>query len=495
MADGAAHDYIGERDAAARNVMRKVLPLLLALLAGCASVPHKHLKYGASSGGSEVGSFPLASQLTGTERMLGDQAGVTVNITPQQIETFIGVPNGLSLPLSVANGGTGANTSGAGLLNLLPSLVSGDCLGNNGSVAQWVTCGSGGGGGFNSLTSGTNTSASMIVGTGASLSTTGSGTISATTASALGATPSQCTGGQYATGVAANGNANCGTPTGSGTVNSGTAGDLAYYATSTTAVSPLVLGGGLAISGTTIAPSNINRTVAGTTDTVSCTTDAFKGITYTSSSSTAVSLPQATGSCGYGFGFFVHNAGTGTVTITPTTSTIGGASSLAVAPGRDCEIDTDSSSGNYDVFACSALISVSGISVGLSMPTGWTVTGSPVTGTGTLTAAFAGPVVGGTKFTYAATGCAPSASSGGATAGTVTLASGPCTQLVITMNGGTGLTAPNGWACNVGDRTAEAAGTFIPAWYESSSTTTTATIPIPPSVGSTDVIRFSCMGY
>jgi len=38
----------------------------------------------------------------------------------------------------------------------------------------------------------------------------------AATATALAATPSQCTGAQYAQGVAANGNANCATPTGSG---------------------------------------------------------------------------------------------------------------------------------------------------------------------------------------------------------------------------------------------------------------------------------------
>jgi hypothetical protein len=38
----------------------------------------------------------------------------------------------------------------------------------------------------------------------------------AATATALASTPSQCAGGQFATGVAASGNANCGTPSGSG---------------------------------------------------------------------------------------------------------------------------------------------------------------------------------------------------------------------------------------------------------------------------------------
>jgi hypothetical protein len=106
-----------------------------------------------------------------------------------------------------------------------------------------------------------------------------------------------------------------------------------------------------------------------------------------------------------------------------------------------------------------------------------------------------GLIVKGTKFTIAATGCTPSATTGGATAGTITLASGPCTSIVITMNGATGLTAPNGWKCSVGDRTAQAAGTYIPEWYENSSTTTTATIPIPAAAGATDVISFACTGF
>jgi hypothetical protein len=48
-------------------------------------------------------------------------------------------------------------------------------------------------------------------------STTGN----AATATALASVPSQCTGGQFATGVAASGNANCGTPAGSGNVSAG----------------------------------------------------------------------------------------------------------------------------------------------------------------------------------------------------------------------------------------------------------------------------------
>jgi len=65
---------------------------------------------------------------------------------------------------------------------------------------------------FSALTTGTNTSAAMHVGTGASLNTTGAGTIAATTSAALASSPSQCTGTQFAQGIATSGNANCATP-------------------------------------------------------------------------------------------------------------------------------------------------------------------------------------------------------------------------------------------------------------------------------------------
>lgn len=99
------------------------------------------------------------------------------------------------------------------------------------------TCGSGGSG-FDDISSGTNTTASMVVGAGASLSYTSTGTISATTSAALAANGTNCDAGAASRGVDAAGNAEgCFTPTGSGTVNSGTAGQLAYYATTDAAVS------------------------------------------------------------------------------------------------------------------------------------------------------------------------------------------------------------------------------------------------------------------
>lgn len=72
--------------------------------------------------------------------------------------------------------------------------------------------GSGGGGGssaFGDLTSGTNTSATMTVGTGAAIAASGSGAIAATTAAALAANPSDCAGDTFAQAIAASGNLTC----------------------------------------------------------------------------------------------------------------------------------------------------------------------------------------------------------------------------------------------------------------------------------------------
>ena len=76
---------------------------------------------------------------------------------------------------------------------------------------HWVPANGGGGSlSFSSLTGGTNTSAAMIVGSGASMSVSGSGTIAATTAAALAASPSNCSSGSYPTGINTGGAAqNC----------------------------------------------------------------------------------------------------------------------------------------------------------------------------------------------------------------------------------------------------------------------------------------------
>lgn len=106
-------------------------------------------------------------------------------------------------------------------------------------------------------------------------------------------------------------------------------------------------------------------------------------------------------------------------------------------------------------------------------------TGGYVKGAGLMSAA--------TKFTTS--GCSVSSTTGGATAGKFTVGANTC-SVVITMNGATGLTAPNGWACSIQDRTAP---TILAE--QSADSTTTATFSIPSGAGATDVFSFSCIGY
>jgi hypothetical protein len=244
------------------------------------------------------------------------------------------------------------------------------------------TCGSGGGGSsaFNSLTSGTNTSATMLVGSGASLAPTGTGTVTASglTSTALAAPPAiggttpaagafssltdagvtgstQCLQANSAGLITGTGSA-CGSGGGgSGTVNSGTSGQLAYYGSTGTAVSGLNVGTNLAISGTTLGFSQGLNAQTGTSYAMQ-TTDAGKLVTFSNASAVAVTLSQAT-TTGFtaGYSFDVENLGAGLVTITPATSTINGLSSFTVPTNMGCTISSDGT--NYQVSACTAALS------------------------------------------------------------------------------------------------------------------------------------------
>lgn len=69
---------------------------------------------------------------------------------------------------------------------------------------------------FSAITSGTNTAAAMVVGSGASLDYTGTGTIHAKTVAAFDHSPTNCTGSNFTVGINADGSSNCAVPSGSG---------------------------------------------------------------------------------------------------------------------------------------------------------------------------------------------------------------------------------------------------------------------------------------
>lgn len=95
----------------------------------------------------------------------------------------------------------------------------------------------------------------------------------------------------------------------------------------------------------------------------------------------------------------------------------------------------------------------------------------------------------GTKFTTS--GCSVSSTTGGATAGKMTLGANTC-SVVITMNGASGLTASNGWSCHANDETTAAGNTQL---YFSANNATTATLSVPATAGTTDVVDFACTAF
>lgn len=428
---------------------------------------------------------------------------------------------------------------------------------------------------FSALTGSTNTSAAMVVGTGASLAVTGSGTIAATSAplsgiSGLGAgiatwlaTPSSANLAAALTDETGTGSAvfgtsptlttpNLGTPS---AINLSNATALPLSALANLGTTTTVLHGNAA-GNPSFAAVNLATDVTGTLPSGNGGTgNAFFAVSGPASATKTYTFPNASATVlTTNAAVTVAQGGTGVATLTTHgvllgegTSNVSSVAAMAadtLLQGQGATSDptavaltscsSASSALTYNTtthaFGCNTISGSGTVNSGTSgqlayyassgtavsplttplpligyatasLPTCNTAAKGEIAYTTDSTAAlvfctgstWAG--TGGTQFTYTATGCTPSAAAGSATAGTITLASGPCTSIVITPNGAQGMTAANGYHCNVGDRTTQNAGTWIPSWGESASTTTTVTIPIPAAAGATDVISFSCTPY
>ena len=315
----------------------------------------------ASAQTAEIGSYPnAATPLIGTERLLGDQSATsvypciacTVNLTPLQLSNFVASQAYNEALLFNNNGSIGG---------IIPGAPGQYCLQWSSLIAPptLVACtgGGGGGGAFSSISSGTNTSATMIVGTGASLSASGTGTISATSSTISLSLTGNPTNGQY---WGYNGTIQGWfTPTGSGTVTSSVAGDIAYYATTGTTVTGATLGTGLCIvSGVTgiCEPVTINTGNSYTVAAAWCGSQQA----FTSATAVAVSLPAGTGSL-TSCQFDIAVEGAGKVTVTPAGGVDVNASTnpIAAAQNSQCSFNADNS-GNWHLIGCTALISGSG---------------------------------------------------------------------------------------------------------------------------------------
>lgn len=351
------------------------------------------------------GTNTAAAMVVGTGATLGVSGSGTINATTLGSATFAspGAIGGTTPAAVTGTAITGSSITDSGITGLTQCVhaSSAGLLSGTGS-----DCGSGGSTAFSALTSGTNTTAAMVIGTGGSLGVTGSGTNTATAVPVTGVTgmgtgvgtflvtPSSANLAAAVTGETGTGSlvfgtapsissptvataetlsfitgltqclhvnssgvlsgtgADCGSG-GSGTVNSGTAGDLAYYATTGTAVSQATVGSGLTLASGNLTTTAVLNAQTGTTYTI-LATDSSKLVTFSNASATAVTLPVATTTgFGAGFSFDVQNKGVGTVTITPTTSTINGSSTLVVATNQGCSVTSDGT--NYQVSACTAL--------------------------------------------------------------------------------------------------------------------------------------------
>ena len=197
-----------------------------------------------------------------------------------------------------------------------------------------------------------NTSTTFLAGNG-----------NAVTATAFAATPTQCSGGSpIATGIAANGNANC-TSAGGGP-GSGTANALAVWNPTPTSLGS-ILGSvtGYQLTATNgaapafSAPGITERNNSGSTDAILCDSattvqDRYKLVIETNATSTAVTLPdQSTSGCGSNFTYAVAAGGSGTVTTSRTstntfsilngTSLTTGATSFPLTSGQCATVSGD----------------------------------------------------------------------------------------------------------------------------------------------------------
>jgi len=242
--------------------------------------------------------------------------------------------------------------SGTGLLTCLTSAGTNAC-----------PTGSGGGGSFSTITSGTNTGQAMVVGNSSSLTTTGTGSIVATAVPYSGITsfPAACGASPhfFATQLG---------PTNQGCTQANftdLAGTIALSQTPLTTVGDVLsvsavpaltrVAGGLTgsiLMSTNGSPASFSppgiagRTAAGTSDTILCDSgtalrDRGATVKYTSGSAIAVTLPQAGSSgCGNNFVTKLFVTGAGTATVTPTVSTINGNATLPITQNGWCVISS-----------------------------------------------------------------------------------------------------------------------------------------------------------
>jgi fibronectin-binding autotransporter adhesin len=477
-------------------------------------------------------------------------SSITFGATAQALGSTVTNLNAVNVGPTTA--GTGGFTTLLASSTVTFSGISGSIQCLHVSSAGVVTgtgsdCGSGGGSSaFSALTSSTNTTAAMVVGTGASLGVSGTGTIAATSApgSGITGTVALANGGTSASLTASNGGIFYSTAS-AGAILTGTAtAGLALLSGATaaptwSASAPALLGANniFTANGALSTGSGPGALFNGTwiTGGSATTTKPYflietSGATSTgwSTSGTALGINASSG-CGSSERLIdAQNNGTtefnvqcnGNVAITASL-TIGAANSINpasfAANGFSLLTSNNSTASAVGLKLASGTWSqTSGSNVAVEViPTYNQASGTAsntdllinrtqtAVGSGTQRL-FDAQVGGSTKFnisntgysqglafqsigtTFSVSGCATtSALTGGATAGSFsTTTTGTCTA-VVTFGGAA--TATNGWNCSVSDQTT--ANLF----RQTASSATTATLSGVSATG--DTISFSCIAY
>ena len=346
-----------------------------------------------------------------------------------------------------------------------------------------------------------NTGAAMVVGSGASLATSGSGSIAATavgsgtylpylTAGVPGAATaaqvvslfSTCSGSQYlgADGACHNDSGGC-----------------AYGLT----LGNVVVGGGAGNCATAVSSMNVaNPGIS--TEAITITSQAAGDLAFSVRAATSQSVPIAAftrasdGSTAQGAAVLIQQNGTQMLLTVPLLTLYNGSSNPAFAYnsgsvflGGSAELFGFSSATNPYSAGCDTCFSrisagLFGAGSGAQGSTAGSISLTNLTAAGTITAPFVEST--GTKFTIS--GCSAGTTVGGAAAGSfLSGTSGTCT-VVITLNGATGATAPNGWTCYASDLT-------TPADILTQSASSTTTCTITGTTVSGDKLQFMAMAF
>ena len=291
-------------------------------------------------------------------------------------------------------------TTGQAPTGILPSGNATGCASLGGSPA------------FSAITTGSNTAATMTVGTGATLTVSGSGVNNANELNGATVPASAAL-------VATNGSSQ---------------------------FAAITLGNGLGIASSVLGSTYSLRQVSGTTDTIT-SSDCANGVQYTSSSAVAVTLNNVAG-CSVD----VIAEGTGTVTVTPSSGTINGNANLAVAGSYSANL-TYVTGTTYT--AAGTAVSPSGSSAFSAITAGTNVNTLTMGTGGTLTTSGSGQInateTGGTAFGTFATqnyatppaigGTTPAAGSFNATTITGAFNANVNTNAVINLGTGTDTSA------------------------------------------------------